>query len=91
MKDYKEIKELYNYCIKIGISAKFEHLHDGYKICFPNGGDCIQHSCSYGNDVGCVEPAIGCKWDYTAVPLKKAKALVRYRKERLNKERNCNG
>lgn len=83
---YEEIQKLYSYCIKIGVAAEMTPLFDGYQICFPNGADFIQHGGSYGHDSGCVEPAIGCKWDYTAVPLKKAKALVRYHKDRLNKE-----
>lgn len=82
---YAEIQELFNYCIKIGINARITPLFDGYAIRFPNGDDFIQHSGSYGHDFGCVEPAICCRRDYTAVPLKKAKALVRYHKERLNR------
>ena len=87
MEKYKEIVELFKYCVKIGVNANFEPLFDGFAIRFPNGSDFIQHRGSFGHDSGCVEPAIGCKWDYTAVPLKKAKALVRYHKDRLNKER----
>lgn len=83
---YTEIKELFDYCIKQGINATIELLWDGYAIRFPNGGDFIQHGHSYGSRVGCVEPAIGCRLDYTAVPLENAKALVRYHKDRLNKK-----
>lgn len=83
---YEEIQRLFAYCIKVGIAVKMIRLFDGYKICFPNGADFIQHEGSYGCDSGCVEPAIGCRMDYTAVPLKNAKALVRYHKDRLNKE-----
>lgn len=83
---YAEIQELYDYCIKLGINAEIKTMFDGYAIYFPNGGDFIQHNGSYGHDCGCVEPCIGCRLDYTAVPLKNAKSLVRYRKDRLNKE-----
>lgn len=83
---YTEIQALFNYCIKIGIKARFETLYDGYAIRFPDGGDFVQHNGSYGSHNGCVEPAISCKLDYTAVPLKNAIALVRYHKDRLNKE-----
>lgn len=83
---YAEIQELYDYCIRIGINAKLEPSFDGYAIRFADGGDFVQHYGSYGCNVGCVEPAIGCRLDYTAVPLKNAKALVKYHKERLNKE-----
>ena len=87
---YNEIIQLCNYCLKIGINAKLVTLYDGYKICFPNGGDFVQHYGSYGNTIGCVEPAIGCELDYTAVPLKNAKALVKRHKEKLNR-RDDNG
>ena len=83
---YTEIQKLYDYCIKIGIDAKLEKYWDGYAIRFPNGGDFVQHEHSYGSHVGCVEPAISCRLDYTAVTLDRAKALVRYHKDRLNKE-----
>ena len=80
---YKEILELYGYCKKLSIPATLESLFDGFAIRFSNGGDFIQHRGSYGCDSGCVEPAIHCRLDYSAVPLKTAKALVKYHKERL--------
>ena len=83
--EYNEIKELYKYCVKIGINAVLETLYDGYAIRFPNGGDFIQHQYSYGGDLGCVEPAIGCRADYTAVSLRNAKALVKRHKDKLNR------
>lgn len=83
---YAEIQKLFDYCIKIGINAEIVKLYDGYIIVFPNASDFIQHQYSYGGDVGCVEPLIGCGLDCTAVSLKRAKALVKYYKERLNKE-----
>ncbi len=90
---YKEILELRQYCEKIGVECKLEKLFDGYAIRFNNGGDFIQHHGSYGCEVGCVEPAIDCRLDYSAVPLKRAKALVQYHKNKLNKlpERSENG
>ena len=83
--NYTAIKKLYDYCIKIGVNAELERFFDGYSIQFPNGGDFVQHMGSYGCNAGCVEPAIGCRLDYTAVELKNAKALVRYHKDRLNR------
>jgi hypothetical protein len=83
---YTEIYELFLYCKKEGINAKFENLFDGYVILFPNGGDVIQHFGSYGSNCGCVEPAIGCRLDYTAVSLNKAKRLIRRYKKVLNQE-----
>ena len=82
---YAEIRKLYRYCLTIGISAELEPMFDGYAIRFVGGGYFIQHCGSYGHNSGCVEPSIGCRLDYTAVPLKSAKSLVRYHKERLNR------
>lgn len=83
--EYNEIKELYKYCVKIGINAVLETLYDGHAIRFPNGGDFVQHQYSYGSDLGYVEPAIGSRADYTAVSLKNAKALVKRHKDKLNR------
>lgn len=80
---FKEIFVLYNYCRKIGIPATLESCWDGYAIRFPSGGDFVQHGYSYGAFSGCVEPAIGCRIDYSPVPLQNAKRLVRRHKERL--------
>lgn len=82
---YREILKLYKYCQKTGVECELEKLFDGYAIRFNSGGDFIQHHGSYGCDCGCVEPAIGSRLDYTAVPLKNAIALVRRHKEKLNK------
>lgn len=83
---YNEILQLYEYCKKIGISATLNEFLDGFVIRFPNGGDVVQHFGSYGNSIGCVEPAIGSRLDYTGVPLKKAKLLLKRHKEQLNKK-----
>ena len=82
---YNEILELYEYCNKIGVQATLEETWDGYAIRFPCGADFVQHYGSYGSKAGFVEPAIGCKLDYTAVSLKSAKRLVEYHKNRLNR------
>jgi hypothetical protein len=74
---YKAILDLYRYCEKLSIPAMLEDLHDGYAIRFPNGGDFVQHKYSYGAERGCVEPAIGCRVDFSPVSLEKAKGLVR--------------
>jgi hypothetical protein len=88
---YREILKLRKYCEKIGVEVQLERLYDGYKLCFNNGADFVQHQYSYGSDVGCVEPGgISRKLDYTAVPLEKAKALVRTHKDKLNKKRSEN-
>ena len=41
-REYNEIKELYKYCVKIGINAVLETLCDGYAIRFPDGCDFVQ-------------------------------------------------
>lgn len=84
MDEYMEIRELFVYCHKHEIDATLEPLFDGYKLGFPSGGDIIQHRFSYGAIFGCVEPCIGSRLDFTAVPLKNAKALVLRHKDRLN-------
>ena len=82
---YNEILELHEYCNKIGVLATLEKMWDGYAIRFPCGADFVQHRCSYGSMCGCVEPAIGCRLDYTAVSLESAKRIVAYHKTRLNR------
>ena len=82
---YTEIQKLFDYCIKNGINAELEPCCDGYKICFPNGTDFVQHRYSYGGEIGFVEPAIGCRLDYKIASLKQAKNLVKYHKDRLNR------
>ncbi len=84
---YEEIQKLYDYCLKIGINAELVKLYDGYCIIFPNDTDIIQHMGSYKNEF-CVEPAIGCRRDYTPCSLDEARYLVRYHKERLNRRAN---
>lgn len=83
---YEEIQELYEYCQSIGLEVTLKPLDDGYKLCFKDGGDIVQHEYSYRSDEGCVEPAIGSRADYMGIPLKNAKAIVRYHKDRLNKK-----
>jgi hypothetical protein len=85
MSKYREIVKLYEYCKKIGVNVEISPMFGGFCIKFENGGDVIQHLGSYGRDCGCVEPAIGSRLDYTAVPLKNAKALIRRHKEKLNR------
>ena len=67
---YDEIKKLYYWCRANGILCTIEPLFDGFKLCFANGADIIQHQYSYGANNGCVEPAgIDDEVDYSAVPL----------------------
>lgn len=85
---YTEIKALFRYCRKTGIDCAIMPFKDGYKIVFPNGGDVVQHSGSYGADNGCVEFAIGSRADYKATALRNAKQIARRNKDRLSKERH---
>lgn len=87
MNTYNEILDLFAYCEKIGVEAEIIHQYGGYHISFKSGGDVIQHDYSYGSDKGCVEFCIGSKVDFTAVPLKRAKLIVRKNKEKLNGKR----
>ena len=82
---YRSILKLKEYCDELGIECKLSTMFDGYRIDFRNG-DVIQHEYSYGADEGCVEFAIGCKADYTAVTLKNAKAIIKRHKEKMIKE-----
>lgn len=87
MAEYREILALYEYCQKIGVYAEISPLYGGYIIRFKNGGDVVQHPYSYGGNCGYVEPAIGSRLDYKAVPLRNAKMLIRRHKAKLNGER----
>lgn len=84
---YKEILQLKEYCDKIGVEYVIENIFDGYAIRFNNGGDFVQHFGSYSSNAGYIEPAIGCRADYTAVTLKNAKRLFKKYKEKLNSKR----
>lgn len=84
--EYKEIKELYEYCQKIGVEAEIATLYDGFIIRFNNGGDAVQHYGSYGGDSGCVEFACDSKIDYQSCSLDNAKRFVRRNKDKLNND-----
>ena len=67
---YNEIRKLYYWCRANGIPCTIEPLFDGFKICFADGADIIQHQYSYGAKNGCVESSgIDNKVDYSAIPL----------------------
>lgn len=67
---YNEIRKLYYWCRANGIPYTIEPLFDGFKICFVDGADIVQHRISYGANNGCVESSgIDKKIDYSAVPL----------------------
>lgn len=83
---YQEIVRLHRFCQKIRVCSVLEEFLGGYALRFPRArfGDFEQHRYSYGAASGCVEPAIGCTDDYTAVSLAAAKELIRRYKDRLN-------
>ncbi len=81
MPEYKEIKELYEYCKEIGVQAELMPYYDGYVLTFRRG-DFAQHSGTHGGRYGPIEPFIRCKFDLQGVTLEDAKRLVRkYRNE----------
>lgn len=82
---YNEILELYEFCKEQGIPCRLSSLFDGYKLWLFAGRDIVQHFGSYGSREGCVEPAIGCDADFTAVSLDRAKALLLQLKDILTK------
>ena len=72
---YKEILELFQWCIDSHIHGTSTRLYDGYKIRFADGSDFVQHAGSYGSKNGCVEPA-GFEISYEPVTLDKARLLI---------------
>ena len=89
VKKFQEIWELFRFCVDSGIECKIERLYGGYAIRFPNGGDFAQHNATYGGTEGYVEPAIGdAEFDYSAVGLNLAKALVRKHRSKLTEKKS---
>ena len=86
MAEYKEIKELYEYCKTIGVNAILMPYYDGYILNFVRG-DFAQHSGTHGGKYGLVEPFIRCKFDFQGVTLEDAKHLVKKYKNELNSEK----
>lgn len=72
---FKEIVELYNWCIGHSIPCVIDKLFDGYKITFPDTSDFVQHRYSYGSEYGRVEPA-GFSISFEGVSLEMAKKLI---------------
>nr|DAH28360.1 MAG TPA: hypothetical protein [Caudoviricetes sp.] len=88
-KRFPEIWELFRFCVDSEIECKIERLYGGYAIRFPNGGDFAQHNATYGGTEGYVEPAIGdAEFDYSAVGLNLAKALVRKHRSKLTEKKS---
>ena len=72
---YQEIIKIYQWCKEKGISCTMESLFDGYKICFPDGADIIQHQYSYRAADGYVEPA-GLEKSYEPVSMEEIKKIL---------------
>ena len=72
---YKEILELYQWCVDSHIHCTLTPLYDGYIIRFADGSDIIQHAGSYGSKKGYVEPA-GFSISYEPVTLEEARLLI---------------
>ena len=77
---YKEIQELYKWCVAANISCTLESLYDGYKIKFSDGADMVQHCGSYRGKEGYIEPAgFSEEYDYSPVALIYCWVLIRAR------------
>lgn len=72
---YKEILELYRWCVDSHIRCELTTIYDGYKIGFADGSDFVQHEGSYYSRYGYVEPA-GFEKSYEPVTLEEAKILI---------------
>ncbi len=81
---YKEILALEKFCFENGIEVEKEHFLDGWALRFKNGGDIVQHHASSGSKKGCVEFAIGRRFDFKATGVEKAKELLQEYKDELN-------
>jgi hypothetical protein len=84
--EYKEIIELSDYCLEIGVEIKYSMWFGGYVLCFNNEGICAQHNKIEGAENGFV------MFDYNdheiddkPVTLEEAKKFVKENKEFLNK------
>ena len=74
---YNEIRKLYSWCKANGIPCTIEPLCNGFKICFIDDADIVQHQYSYGAENGYVEPAgINDEVDYTAVSLTEIEKIL---------------
>ena len=87
--EYKEILELAEYCLEIGVETRYCMWFGGYVLYFNNGSGCTQHSGSYGAEEGCVEFGYtGTDLDFTRTTLEEAKKFVKENKEFLNRADN---
>lgn len=84
--EYKEIIELAEYCLEIGVEIKYWRWFGGYVLYFNNEGICAQHNEIEGAENGFVV------FDYNdheiddkLVTLEEAKKFVKENKEFLNK------
>ena len=74
---YNEIRKLYYWCRANGIPCTIEPLFDGFKLCFIDDADVVQHQYSYGGKNGYVEPAgIDEKVDYSMVSLTEIEKIL---------------
>ena len=88
---YDEILELEQYCAEVGVKTTREKILDGYCLRFAVG-DVVQHSASYGSNVGCVEFGYTGfeKVDFEATNLINAKKFIKQNRSVLNGGKSCN-
>ena len=86
MEKYKEIKELYDFCVENGVNCYIEPFLDGHAIEFAHGGDVVQHWGSYRSRSGYVEFGYTGheEVDFVATSLEDAKAFVLAHKDELS-------
>lgn len=92
MSKYKEIQELYDFCVENGINCEFEPFIDGYAIILERG-DVVQHGSSRGNNCGKVEFGFTGydEVDFVATSLNNAKAFILELKDKLSIKRKSGG
>ena len=79
--EYTAIIKLSLYCTELGIPHQLKEYGDGYILLFDaikneEYHDVAQHDGTYGSHRNCVEFAIGCERDFSAIKLEDAKKIV---------------
>ena len=78
--EYTAIIKLSLYCTELGIPHQLKEYGDGYIILFDaikeEYHDVVQYDGTYGSHRNCVEFAIGCDEDFSAIKLEAAKQII---------------
>ena len=86
--EYKEILELADYCVEIGVEIKYCMWLGGYTLYFNNGGICAQHSGIEGAENGFVLFSYNDFQIHDKLTLEEAKRFVKENKEFFNRADN---